>query len=320
MRVFWTILLVLAALGGAFLVRAVRMTARATVAREVRDREEQAKRTELRAVAASEVAEKERMAVQSTIAAESNVATKPTDAAVAGSGQAAEPRMTEKVGSTAPAAAEIKKDLMNSSAGEFAVPAESKEAGAAAAGKAGGSGGGQAGGDGKTDPTTFEIEPSKIEQRDDGTMLVDDKFVVKGDGSVEKPYEVTWEHLVSAEKTYDPKNKKKKVPQSIAMLDGKYIKLAGYVAFPLMIQTPKECLVMLNQWDGCCIGVPPTPYDAIEARLGKAVTGEDRYATSGSIIGKLGIKPYVVGDWLVGLYLLEDGRLDTKAFGGFGGS
>ena len=28
-----------------------------------------------------------------------------------------------------------------------------------------------------------------------------------------------------------------------------------------------EALVMLNQWDGCCIGVPPTPYDAVEVRL-----------------------------------------------------
>jgi len=166
----------------------------------------------------------------------------------------------------------------------------------------------------------YEVEASRMERRDDGSTLVDGKFVIRGDGSRERPFETTWEHLLTAERTFDPKNKRKGIPQSLAMMDGKYVKIDGHVAFPLMVQNPKECLVMLNQWDGCCIGVPPTPYDAIEARLRQAVTGDARFATSGSIIGKLGIKPYVVGDWLVGLYMIEDGTLDTKAFGGYGGS
>jgi hypothetical protein len=102
------------------------------------------------------------------------------------------------------------------------------------------------------------------------------------------------------------------------MLDGKFVRLSGYVSFPLYIDQPKELLSMLNQWDGCCIGVPPSPYDAVEVKLGAAISKDDRLATFGIVEGKFTIKPYLVGDWLVGLYLMDDATLKTKQFGGFG--
>jgi outer membrane biosynthesis protein TonB len=159
---------------------------------------------------------------------------------------------------------------------------------------------------------------AKIEKKDDGTLLVDGKYVVKGEGTKEKPYEVTWEMLTSAQDDYDPRKGKKQVPGRIAMLDGKWVRISGYIAFPLYVDQPKELLSMLNQWDGCCIGVPPTPYDAIEVRLTGVVPKDDRLATSGVVTGKLGIKPYLVGDWLVGLYIMDDATMTTKQYGGFG--
>ena len=75
---------------------------------------------------------------------------------------------------------------------------------------------------------------------------------------------------------------------------------------------------MLNQWDGCCIGVPPTPYDAIEATLDKVAVGDARFAVTGAVTGKFGVKPYIVGDWLVGLYTMENGTFNPKTFSGGG--
>jgi hypothetical protein len=70
---------------------------------------------------------------------------------------------------------------------------------------------------------------------------------------------------------------------------------------------------MLNQWDGCCIGVPPTPYDAIEVRLASEIRGWTKHTINfGSIEGILRVEPYLVENWLVGLYLIEDGKLDTE--------
>ncbi len=164
----------------------------------------------------------------------------------------------------------------------------------------------------------FEVDPSTPETRADGSMLYDGRFVVKGQGTKENPYEVTWEMLLSAEEHYDPRTGKKKIPQRVAILHEKWVKVTGYIAFPMAVQQPRELLAMLNQWDGCCIGTPPTPYDAIEVRLAAPATGDNRYATFGSVTGRFEVKPYLVGDWLVGLYLMEDGAFNATEFGGFG--
>lgn len=168
--------------------------------------------------------------------------------------------------------------------------------------------------------TGFKIEgvtvtPSKIEKKDDGSMLADDKFVIKGAGTQAQPYRVTWEMLATAEGTFDPRNKKRNVPEYIGMLHDKWVTVTGYVSFPLQVKEPRDLLAMLNQWDGCCIGVPPTPYDAIEVMLKKPITGEDVFAVAGGVTGKFQLKPYVVGDWLVGLYVMEEGSLKVMEYG-----
>ena len=165
---------------------------------------------------------------------------------------------------------------------------------------------------------TFAIAPGKFVKQDDGSMLVDDRFTLKGDGSAQTPFEVPWELITSAEETYEPRSGKLKIPERVAILNGKHVKINGYVAFPMYVQQPRELLAMLNQWDGCCIGVPPTPYDAIEVQLKQVVDERARLATAGAVQGIFRVKPYVVGDWLVGLYVMEEGQLTPEEFGGFG--
>lgn len=155
-------------------------------------------------------------------------------------------------------------------------------------------------------------------RKEDGSAVVDGRFTLKGEGTKDKPYEIAWEYLVSASEDYEPRKGKKNIPPRIAMLDGKFVRISGYIAFPLYVEEPKELLSMLNQWDGCCIGVPPTPYDAIEVKLRDVASKDDRLATYGTVEGKLSVKPYLVGDWLVGLYLMDDATVKTKQYGGFG--
>jgi hypothetical protein len=162
----------------------------------------------------------------------------------------------------------------------------------------------------------FEVAAGKIEQRDANTLVVDDRHTIVGDGSEEKPFQITWELLTSVEQDFDPHSGRRQIPQRVAMLDGKWVSLSGWVAFPMAVQQPKELLLMLNQWDGCCIGVPPTPYDAIEVVLDNTVTGEARFTSTGAIKGRFGLKPYVVGDWLVGLYVIDQGALSPQMFSG----
>ncbi|MBX3403020.1 MAG: DUF3299 domain-containing protein [Phycisphaeraceae bacterium] len=148
--------------------------------------------------------------------------------------------------------------------------------------------------------------PAKLEPQPDGTVLVDGRFVMRGDGSRDKPYEVTWEHLMSVQETYKPRMGLKVIPDRVQMLHNKWVKISGYVAFPVMAEGLDEMLMMLNQWDGCCIGVPPTPFDAIEVKLDKPAEGETRLLIMGTVTGKLQVDPYLVKDWLVSLYLMDD--------------
>jgi hypothetical protein len=154
------------------------------------------------------------------------------------------------------------------------------------------------------------------EERPDGSLLVEGKYLVSGKGTEADPYKVSWDHLISAERDYSPKDGKTTVPERIKALDGKWVEITGYIAFPLVSDETDECLSMMNQWDGCCIGIPPTPYDAIEVRLGSTVTGDTRLTTYGVIKGRFKVDPHLVGGWLVGMYVMDQAKLTPKAFGG----
>ena len=156
------------------------------------------------------------------------------------------------------------------------------------------------------------IVAGNILKQADGSILADNKYLISGAGTMEDPYRVTWECLTSASQTYIPRLQQNIIPQRVAMLDGKWIRIEGYMAFPLMLQESSEILAMLNQWDGCCIGVPPTPYDAIEVKLAVPVKPGRRHTYNfGTVTGKFKVDPYLVENWLVGLYQLESASLQS---------
>jgi hypothetical protein len=141
---------------------------------------------------------------------------------------------------------------------------------------------------------------------DEVVASADDRFTVKGAGTKDDPYRITWELLTSAYETYRPREGKEEVPPRIQNLHDKYVRITGYLAFPMLVGEVSESLVMLNQWDGCCVGVPPTPYDSIEATLSEPMMAErDAYTPYGVVDGKLKIDPYIVNGWLVGLYIID---------------
>lgn len=162
--------------------------------------------------------------------------------------------------------------------------------------------------DGDTEP---RLASSVVEQ-DDGSLLVDGVFELRGEGTADDPYVVTWDYLMSAAETYQPRLGMTEIPERIQRLDGKHVRIAGYLLFPTAAMEATECLVMLNMWDGCCIGVMPTPYDAIEVQLTRPVSaGTRRYMNYGTIEGELTIDPYLMNDWLIGLYLMEGAELNV---------
>ncbi|MBM4113134.1 MAG: DUF3299 domain-containing protein [Phycisphaerae bacterium] len=161
-----------------------------------------------------------------------------------------------------------------------------------------------------------DVAPGSIERLPDGTIVADKRFKILGAGTAADPYRVSWECLQSAQDTYIPRLGENRLPERIAMLDGKVVRMEGYLAFPLVGQEVKQLLIMLNQWDGCCIGVPPSPYDSIEVTLSEPIRNTRQHAsfTFGSITGRFKVEPFLADNWLAGLYLLDEAVFTPEEF------
>ena len=153
--------------------------------------------------------------------------------------------------------------------------------------------------------------PKKDAKTGEMLLYADGKYEIRGLGTPESPYRVSWECLASASESYMPRLQEREIPQRIALLHGKVLEIDGYQAFPLMVSETKELIVMLNQWDGCCIGVPPTPYDAVEVKLLEPAKRGGRHAAFnfGGVRGTFRVDPYLVENWLVGLYILDGAQM-----------
>lgn len=156
------------------------------------------------------------------------------------------------------------------------------------------------------------VVPGNLLRNELGEIVADNEFTIPGAGTKSDPYRVTWKLLASASEMYRPNLNERRIPQRIAALDGSWVEVAGYVAFPLP-QDTTEMIVMLNQWDGCCIGVPPTPYDAIEVKLTDAVDPGQRHTLKyGTVTGEFVVEPYLIENWLVGLYLMNNATVKLE--------
>ena len=156
---------------------------------------------------------------------------------------------------------------------------------------------------------------SAIEPRAEGGVLIDGEHVVTGSGTKKDPYVVDWRLLTATARTYRPQMGTNELPSWVKMLEGKRVRIDGYAAMPFMAVESDEMLVMLNQWDGCCIGVPPSPYDAVEVKLTKPQSlGMAHGSPTATVTGVFKTDPFVVNGWLVGLYLLEEAEAEFKGF------
>lgn len=154
-----------------------------------------------------------------------------------------------------------------------------------------------------------EPQGPSYELRGDGSFKVMGANAwVQGAGTESEPYVLSWEVLKSIENTYDPKNGKDTLPDWLDLLDGKFVTIEGNTLVPVVASSTRELLVMKNPWDGCCIGVPPTPFDAVEVSLNHDVDFGNSAVGYGSVVGVFYADPYVVDGWVLGVYIIEDAK------------
>lgn len=154
----------------------------------------------------------------------------------------------------------------------------------------------------------FDVRPAKIEALEEGLRL-DDRFTVTGSGTQADPYLLPWELLMSAGETFNPARGKLVLPERVLLFDGRWVRFEGNLAIPFAERFISELLLMQHPWDGCCLGVPPTPYDAIEVSLAAPIESRPQF---GVVTGRLKVDPFVRGKWLYGMYLMESASLSKR--------
>ena len=134
--------------------------------------------------------------------------------------------------------------------------------------------------------------------------------MVTGAGTEQDPFVISWPLVFSASKTIDAATGAMTAPGHIDFLNGQWVQISGYLAPPLWGEQTSELLVMKNRWDGCCIGLPPTPFDCIEASLAVPLRlGAQHTISFGTVRGRLVVEPFKAGAFLLGLYRLQDASI-----------
>ncbi|VAX37702.1 hypothetical protein MNBD_PLANCTO03-1277 [hydrothermal vent metagenome] len=160
-----------------------------------------------------------------------------------------------------------------------------------------------------TTPTNADSAPTTDST---GALVLNSRYTLPGSGTADDPYIIDFPMLIALEQDYDGKTSSKaEVPAWIKPLDGKFVRITGFIGFPYISPTADECLVLLNQWDGCCIGTPPTLYDAIEVQLAEPIDLENGVFNYGTLTGVFRTDPYLVNGWLIGLYVMDEARIDN---------
>jgi hypothetical protein len=145
------------------------------------------------------------------------------------------------------------------------------------------------------------------------SVRIEERFEIAGRGTHDDPYRISWPLLASAQETIDAEHNKLDAPHWIVPLDGSWVELAGYLAPSTALTETRELLVTMNKWDGCCIGLPPTPFDSLEVKLMEPVEFQGKHLIRFGIVrGQLRIEPFAVGGFLIGLFRLDNATITTQ--------
>ena len=155
---------------------------------------------------------------------------------------------------------------------------------------------------------TIEAQPAPTyELQADGTLKIfATDTVISGSGTQADPFVLDWVTLRAIERVFNPKKGINELPLWLDLLNERHVRIKGNTLVPVIATTTRELLVMQNPWDGCCVGIPPSPYDAIEVTLNHDVDFGSSAVGYGTVEGIFYLDPYVVDGWVLGIYLIED--------------
>lgn len=161
-------------------------------------------------------------------------------------------------------------------------------------------------------PTVAAITPVEgvqLTRMADGALLVDELYIVHGQGTAADPYVVTWDLLLSASETFAPADGRWEVPRRLKWLDGKQLQVKGFVTSPTRATTSDHVLLTWSAQDACCQGPPANPCQAIEVKLERSITLETHVLIGVTVEGTFKVHPRMAGGLRMSLFHFENARV-----------
>ena len=143
----------------------------------------------------------------------------------------------------------------------------------------------------------------------DGAWLVDQLYVVRGQGTTNDPYVVTWDLLLSAAETYAPSAGSWELPKRLRWLDGKQLQIRGFLTSPTRANKSDHLLLTWSALDACCLGPPPNPCQAVEVKLESPITLDRHVLIGVTVEGTFKLEPRVIGGLGLSLFRLDNARV-----------
>lgn len=143
----------------------------------------------------------------------------------------------------------------------------------------------------------------------DGASLVDQLYIVRGQGTAADPYVVTWDMLLSASETFAPADGRWEVPQRLKWLDGKQLQIKGFLTSPTRANKSDHLLLTWSAQDACCNGVPANPCQTVEVKLESPITLETHVMIGVTVEGTFKVHPRMAGGLRMSLFHLENARV-----------
>ena len=85
-------------------------------------------------------------------------------------------------------------------------------------------------------------EPALVKRIDDRSIRLDDRYVLRGNGTERDPFTISWELLSSARSTIDAAGGELDPPAHVSLLDGAWIRIDGYYSSPLLEEEVSDVL------------------------------------------------------------------------------
>lgn len=163
-------------------------------------------------------------------------------------------------------------------------------------------------------PTAHPAAELQLSRMADGAWLVDQLHVVRGHGTTNEPFLITWDLLLSAAETYAPAAGSWELPQRLRWLDGKQVQIKGFLTSPTRAAKSDHLLLTWSALDACCLGPPPNPCQAVEVKLESLLTLERHVLIGVTVEGTFKLEPRLAGG--LGLSLFRLGNARIVAVGG----